>query len=300
VNRQQFFGMLLQSFGKWSSHDATLRAGALTFFTIMPLPSLMLIAAAALAQIYGQGQGIQLLIQQITSFAGPTVAGLFSAVIAEAASPLTSFFGSLIAIVFALAGALGAFSVLQKSLNVIWEIKPRKKRKKQISPFLLILGVGILVVAWTAFYTVFFNAVNIALSPLLGGFAPWLLRGLQVVGSLGLGTLLFAIIFKVLPETDVEWGDVSLAAFITSIMFTFLNYLFGLYLSFSYSTLAGTAGTLIFLFFWVFITNLFVLFGGEFSKVYADSLGSNKDKPKAVENPVKRVDVRAEFEWKVS
>ena len=241
-----------------------------------------------------------MLIQQVTSFGGPTVAGLFSSILNEASSPLVSIFGSLIAIAFALAGALGAFSVLQKSLNVMWEITPKRKRKQKISPFLLILGAGILVVVWTAFYTFFFNAVDIAVSPLLGGFAPWLLRGLQVIGSLVLGTLLFAIIFKELPETDVHWGDVRWAAFITSLMFTLLNYLFGLYLSFSNSTLAGTAGTLIFLLFWIYLVNLFVLFGGEFSKVYADTLGSQKDKPKNLEKPVKRVDVTAEFEWKVS
>ena len=127
-----------------------------------------------------------------------------------------------------------------------------------------------------------------------------MLRGLQAIGSLLLGTLLFAIIYKELPETDVKWTDVTWAAFITSIMFTFLNYLFGLYLSFSHSTLAGTAGTLIFLLFWIYLMNLFVLFGGEFSKIYADTIGSQKNKPKKVDKPIKRVDVKADFEWKVT
>ena len=292
--------MIFQSFGKWLSHDSTLRAGALTFFTIMPLPSLMVIVAAALAQIYGQGQGTEILIEQITSFGGPTVANLFSSILNEARTPFVSLLSSLIAIAFAVAGTIGAFSVLQNSLNRIWEITPKKKRKQKISPFLLILGAGILVVIWTTLYTIFFNAIDIAITPLLGEFAPWLLRGLQAIGSLLLGTLLFAIIYKELPETDVKWTDVTWAAFITSIMFTFLNYLFGLFLSFSHSTLAGTAGTLIFLLFWIYLMNLFVLFGGEFSKIYADTIGSQKNKPKKVDKPIKRVDVKADFEWKVT
>jgi uncharacterized BrkB/YihY/UPF0761 family membrane protein len=115
MNRGEFAGLLFQTFTKWQKHDNTLRAAALAFFTILPLPSLALIAVALLAQVYGQQQALEQLIAQVTTFAGPSVANLLSEVLRNAQSPLTSIFGSLIAIVLAVSGAFGAFSVLQKS-----------------------------------------------------------------------------------------------------------------------------------------------------------------------------------------
>ena len=281
MNRQEFTDLIKVTFTKWQKHDATLTAGALTFFTIMPLPSLALIAVAILAQVYGQQQALQQLVNQVSSFAGSSVGALLAQLLRNAASPLTSYFGSLISVTFAISGAVGAFSVLQKSMDAIWEVEPTKQgrlasvRKKAV-PFLLIVGLSLIVVAWTTFSTVLFNAMVFILVPLIGSMAPLFLRSLQVVLSLGLGTLLFAIIFKLLPETLVRWGDVWLAAAITAFVFTILNYLFGVYLSvFQVTTLAGTAGALMVLFLWIYIMNLFILFGAQFSKVYAETHGSH-------------------------
>jgi len=302
MNRQEFLTITLRSFGKWLSHDATLRAGALTFFTIMPLPSFMLIGAAILAQIYGRQQAFQQLTHQIIALTGPTVADLFSKILLDARNPYTSLFGSIVGVAFAIGGVLGAFSVLQKSLNVTWEVKPTTSvRKEKIVPFILLITFGFIAVFWTAFSTVFFSVAVHIFNPLFGGLTPLLLRALQVVVSLGLGVVLFAVIFKEIPEVDVQWRDVWWAALITSIIFTFFNYLFGIYLSFAgTTTLAGTAGTLMFLLSWIYLTNLFVLFGGEFSAVYAETLGSHKGRVRLKQKPVKRIDVKTKLEWKVT
>ncbi len=283
-----FLSLFWETFTKWQKHDATLRAAALTFFTIMPLPSLALIAVAVLAQVYGQEAALVQFTSQISSFAGPSVANLLSEILVNAQSPLTSIFGSLLAIVFAVSGALGAFSVLQKSMDTIWEVKgslsgKRAFIKEKVVPFALIIAFGLIVVAWTAVSTVLFNVMVYALSPVLGGFAPIFLRILEIVLSLGLGTVLFALIFKLLPETEIQWRDVWLTAFITGIVFTGLNYMFGLYLSlFQVTTLAGTAGSLIVLFLWIYLTNLFILFGAQLSKVYTERYGSHLGKHRPV------------------
>jgi membrane protein len=299
----------MNTFTKWQKHDATLRAAALTFFTIMPLPSLALLAVAILAQVYGQEQALQQLISQISAFAGPSVAALVSDILTNAQSPLTSAFESLFSVLFAVAGAIGAFSVLQKSMDEIWEIKqPRGIRnaiKEKVTPFALIIVLGIIVVAWEAFSTVLFGAAAYYLNPILNGFTSIFFGALQIILSLGLGTLLFAMIFKLLPETEIQWRDVWLAAFITGVVFTVLNYFFGIYLSlFPVTTLAGTAGSLIVLFLWIYLTNLFILFGAQMSKVYSQRYGSYKNKPLTPKKPqveeIDRVEMNTELKVKVT
>jgi membrane protein len=310
MNRGEFANLLFQAFLKWQKNDATLRAAALTFFTILPFPSLALLAVEVLALLYGQQQALQNFIAQVSAFAGPAVANLLSDLLLNAKSPLTSVFGSLVAIVFAVSGAIGALSVLQKSIDIIWGIKTPEERvraafiKEKILPFVLIVGVGAAIVASTAFSTVLFRAIVFLLKPFLGSFAPYLFSAFEIVLSLGLGMLLFSVIFKMLPETTVEWRDVWLGALLTAFVFTVLNYLFGLYLSFvQVSTLAGTAGTLMVLFLWIYLTNLFILFGAQFSKAYAQTYGSHKNKKPTLKwppkPPVDRVEVTAEFEVKV-
>jgi membrane protein len=282
MNKGQFAGLLFTTFTKWQKHDATLRAAALTFFTIMPLPSIALIAVELLALFYGQQQALQHFISQISAVTGPAVANLLYELLSNAKSPLTSFFDSLIAVGFAFLGAIGALSVLQKSMDIIWEEKPKERGraafiKEKVLPFALIIVIGIIVIAVNALSTVLFNSIVFALQPVLGSFGPFLLKFLQIILSFSLGTLLFAIIFKMLPETTVEWQDVWLAALLTSLVFTILNYFFGLYLSLvKVSTLEGTAGSLIVLFLWIYLTSLFILFGAQFSKVYTKHTAHTK------------------------
>jgi membrane protein len=305
----QFAGLLFQTFSKWQKHDSTLRAAALTFFTILPLPSLALIAVAILAQIYGEQTALQQLITQVSSFAGPTVASLFSDLLLNAQSPLTGVLGSFFAVIFALSGGLGAFSVLQKSVDVMWAVRAEERGrgafiKEKMLPFVLIMVIGVLVVGWTAFSTVLYGAVVFALTPVLGGLTGYLVWFLEIVLSFGLGTLLFAIAFRELPETKVEWDDVKIATLLTAGIFTVLNYVFGLYISaVQITALAGTAGSLIILFLWIYLVNLFVLFGAQFSKVYAQTFGSHHNRPPVLKWPprpkVDHVEVKAEVSVKV-
>ena len=158
------------------------------------------------------------------------------------------------------------------------------------------------------FFDGFFSAAVLILDPIFRGLTVVFLRVLQIILSFGLGTLLFAIIFKQLPEIHVEWRDVTLAAVITSVIFTVLNYLFGVYLSlFPVTTLGGTAGSLILLFLWIFIVSLFLLFGAELTRVYAAAFGSHPVKSlqqereeKDREERVERVEIKADLKWTLS
>ncbi len=287
MNRREFAKMVKIAFRSWQANNATLRAAALAFFTILPLPSLLVITVTVYALFYGQYQGVEQLLQQVTIVAGPTIANLIGQLLEGTASPFTSTFSSVVSVIFALAGAVGAFGVLQDTLNVIWEIKLPKGRNLKIRvreravPFLLVLVATIIVVAWSGLTTLLFNSISISLEPFIGDLVSISLGIAQVGLAFVLAALLFAIIYKIVPDTEVKWRDVSLAAVITAAVFTALNYIFGWYLrTFPVTTVAGAAGALIILLLWFFVIGQVMLFGAQFSKTYAETFGSKTKKTK--------------------
>jgi membrane protein len=125
---KEFTAMSKDAFRQWRRHNALQRASSLAFFTILPLPSLLLIITAVFAQIYGQAEAMQQILQQITTIVGPSIAGLVGQLIESAKNPFTSFLAAIVSVEFTIAGALGAFGVLQDSLNTIWTVAPAKPR----------------------------------------------------------------------------------------------------------------------------------------------------------------------------
>lgn len=123
MNRKELYRIFKTSFQDWRDDNATLRAAALTFFIILPLPTLLLIVIAIFAQFYGQTQAIQILVQLISVVVGPSVAGLFSQLLSNALSPFTSFWTAIIVVGFSIGGAIGAFSVLRDAMDCIWEVR---------------------------------------------------------------------------------------------------------------------------------------------------------------------------------
>ncbi len=278
ISRHQFIEVSIKALHKWQANKATLRAAALAFFTILPLPSLLLILIGSFALVYGQTEGLRQLLQQVTLLAGPTVANLVSELLAAGASnPLTSNIGSVLTVIFAVFGGIGAFAVLEDSLNAVWGPLPEiqlsfwARIRKRIFPFLAVSFAAVVVVAWTGLT----NVLLMSIGYLLGNNASLFLGGIQILLSFALTAILFAIIYKLLPERKIAWGDVALAAFITSLVSTALDYLLGFYIrAFPPTSLAGTAGAIIVLMLWIFITDEFIFFGAQFSRTYAEMVGS--------------------------
>jgi len=284
MNRQELVEIAKSSLRKWQSHNATLRAAALAFFIILPLPSVLLISADIYSQFFGQTQGMQLLIQQISALLGPTIGSLVAQLLQGASNPLNSFYNSVFSIIFAVAGVIGAFSVLQDTFNVLWDVRklPRRRSIKtrmleRFVPFDLVLGAAAIVLGLLVFTNLLVSSVRSTLESSVGTLvASVFLLLFQAILSLGSGILLFAIIFKELPDTRVDWGDVWLGAVITGVAFTVLNNLFSFYLqTFPVTSLAIAAGSLIILLLWVFVIAEILLYGAQFTKCYAETVGSH-------------------------
>jgi membrane protein len=294
MNRKNLVQLFRISFRDWQADNAPLRAAALTFFIILPLPSLLLILEPFFAQFYGQTQATQQVIQIITSLAGPAVAELFRELLSSSTSPFSSLWTAVTLVIFSLAGAIGTFSVLRDTMDVIWEVKLATKPKlitrikQRIGPFVLVSALGIIVIAWTGIATSLFSAIRFY--SINGTLTFTVVAIAQVLLSFGLSTLLFAIIFKVIPEVKVHWGDVILPSVVTSIAFTVANYILGWYIQiFTVTTIVGSAGSLLIILIWIFILNQIVLFGAEASKVYASTFGPHPKQhlPASVERIVK-------------
>ncbi len=298
MNRKEVFQLFKASFKNWQANNAPIRAAALTFFIILPLPSLLLIVEAIFALFYGQTQATQHLIQQITALAGPTVAGLFKELLASSTSPFSSIWVAITTVGFSLGGAIGAFAVLRDTMDAIWEVKSSKTRsftrmvRRRIGPFVIVSVLGLIVIAWTGIATILFGAIRLlSINETLTLIS---ITIAQILLSFALSTLLFAITYKMISDAKVHWRDVILGAVVAGVAFTVTNYIIGKYVeTFSVTTIIGAAGSLMIILLWIFILNQIMLFGAEVSKIYATTSPnhSREHLPPTAEKIVKHLEI---------
>jgi len=301
MNRKELFQLFKASFKNWQVNNAPIRGAALTFFIILPLPSLLLIVVDVFALFYGQTQATQQLIQQITALAGPAVAGLFRELLASSMSPFSSLWSSITIVAFSLGGAIGAFAVLRDTMDAIWEVKSSKTRsftrmvRRRIGPFVVVSVLGLIVIAWTGIATFLFGAIR--LFSVNGTLTLISITIARILLSFALSTLLFAITYKMIPDAKVHWRDGILGAVVAGVAFTVTNYIIGTYVeTFTVTTIIGAAGSLMIILLWIFILNQIMLFGAEVSKVYATTslTHSREHLPATAEKIVKSLEIAGE------
>ncbi len=280
MDKKQLYRIFRSSLKNWLEDNAPIRAAALTFFIILPLPTLLLIVVDLFALFLGPAQAINILVQQISAVAGPEVAGLFNELITSTGSPFTSVWTAVVVVGFSIGGAIGAFAVLRDTMDCIWEVHlPRaqplwKRIRQRIGPFAIVSSLGLIVIVWTSIATGLFSLIRIySINNTLAEIGVTIA---QVLLSFLVAMLLLAIIYKEIPEAKVHWRDVALASFVTGIAFTVANYIFGTYVStFTVTTVVGAAGSLLIILLWIFVLNQIVLFGAEVSRVYATTIGTH-------------------------
>ena len=287
MKRKEAAGLFRTAFRDWQEDSIPVRAAAFTFFIILPLPSLLLIASSLFSIFFGPTAGLNLLIRQISLVTGSAVAQLFRSLLANAGSPFTSPWVAFTTVAFSVGGAIGAFAVLRDTMDAIWKYRPSRNRglmariRRWIGPFVLVSSLGLIVIASTAISTLIFNAIqSLGVNLLLIDIS---VTVLQILFSFAVSTLLFAIIYKVIPEARVHWRDVVLASVIAGFAFTVTNYVIGTYIAtFTVTTIVGTAGSLIIILLWIFILNQIALYGAELSRVYATTVGTHAIRHKIV------------------
>ncbi len=277
MDRQKVVKWLKTTLDDWRSKDVSLRAAAVAFFVILPLPSFLLIVLTSLSWMYGSSQATQLLLHQIGVLAGPDITSVFNQVLSSVKLPFSSITSTIVFLGFSLIGGIGAFAILRETMDLIWGVRPLKdmpflKRVKQkIVPFVIVLLLGLTALIWAAAADKLFSTIE---GPTVGLFEVYGLRTLQAFLSFTISVILFAFVYKLIPIARVTWSQVAYASLITAIAVTVTNYLFGaLIRGLASASFVGQAGALMVLFLWILIVTEIVLFGAVLSEAYAATFG---------------------------
>lgn len=270
------------TFDEWKN-DKTLKLGAsLSYYTVFSLPAVLLIAIETAGLIFGAKAARSEVVAEFEGLLGKDGAQIIQTMIEGAGKSRGGLLASLIGIASLVFGATGAFTELQDSLNIIWKVKP--KPDTGIAYTIRIRVIALLVVLGFGFFLLVSLVISALLSAygkfLLGFFSgpsliTWILHIINFAVSLGIFTLLIAMIYKLLPDAEIQWRDVWLGSMVTAILFTAGKFLIGFYLG--RTTIAsyyGAAGSLAIILLWVYYSSQILYFGAEFTQVYANRYGS--------------------------
>lgn len=271
---RELYALMQKTVEEWLEDGASNLAAALAYYTIFSLAPLLIIAIAVAAFFFADRSIIHdQLIAQIRGLIGQGGAELVGEMLDNSAKNNRSLIASLLGFVTLFIGATGAFAQLQSALNQVWDVEAKSEGisgmlKVRALSFAMVLVIGFLLLVSLVISTALSTINAFFLSSLPGG--ELLARTLSLALSFGLITLLFALIYKVLPDAEIEWRDVWIGAAVTALLFTIGKYIIGLYLgNSSVGTAYGAAGSLVVLLLWIYYSAQILLFGAEFTQVYA-------------------------------
>jgi membrane protein len=253
--------------------EALSRGAAIAFYTATSLAPVLLIVIAIAGLVFGQDAAQNAITGQLSGLVGDQTAQLLQTAVASASKKSSGALATLVGILTLILTASGVFGEMQSALNAIWKAEPsgtaitRLIRARAVSLGLVAaLGFLLLVsLAVSAMLTAFGTQLNAVLP-----FGKLILSGINLVISLVLITVLFAAIYKILPDRPLAWKDVMLGAVITTLLFTAGKSLIAFYIGSSATVSSyGAAGALIALLLWVYYSAQIFLLGAEFTKAYA-------------------------------
>jgi membrane protein len=263
--------------------EALGRGAAISFYTVTSIAPVLLIVIAIAGLAFGRDAAQNALIAQLSGLMGQQTAEILQSAVASAAGKSSGILATIVGIITLFATASGVFGEMQSALNAIWKVHPTgttvsRLVRARAASLGLVAALGFLLMVSlvvSAALTAFGNQINSILP-----FGRLLLSGLNFVVSLLLISVLFAAIYKVLPDRHLEWRDVAVGAVVTAVLFTIGKSLIGLYIgSSAVASSYGAAGALIVLLLWVYYSAQIFLLGAEFTKVYANRHGSKQEEP---------------------
>jgi membrane protein len=263
--------------------EALSRGAAIAFYTATSIAPVLLIVVAIAGLAFGRDAAQNAITDQLTGLMGKQTAEVLQTAVASAAGKSSGIWATIIGVVTLIATASGVFGEMQSSLNAIWKAKPKGTT---VSRLIRARAASLGLVAALGFLLMVSLVVSAGLTA-FGGyldatlpFGKLILTVLNVVVSLTLISVLFAAIYKVLPDRNLEWRDVIVGAVVTAILFTVGKSLIGWYLgSSAVASSYGAAGGLIVLLLWVYYSVQIFLLGAEFTKIYANRHGSKQAEP---------------------
>ncbi len=278
-------GLFKNTAREWMEDKCPQLGAALAYFTVFSLAPLVLVLLAVFGLIFGSSeQGRDQILKQLQYFIDPNGIKVIKDIAANASRPQQGILATTIGVIIGLFGASGVFGQLQDALNTIWGLKPKPGRgiwgfvQARFLSFAMVGGVCFLLLVSLTVESILRGLNDYLQAAMPGGH--FLAMALFLIFDFVIIVLLFAIIFRYLPDAKVAWHDVWVGATLTAVLFVVGKFVLALYLgSGAAGSAYGAASSLVTLLLWIYYSALILLFGAEFTQVYANTYGSQL-KPK--------------------
>jgi len=269
---RQWSRVFLQAGGMWLERNAFVHAGSLAFYTLFSMAPVVIIAVSIAGAVFGEEAARGEIVSQLDDFLGSDAAQAVQDAVARSRPEVAGILPTLTGFFALIVGATTVFAQMQISLNRIWGVVARPER----SSLLILLKSRLLslaIIVTIGFILLVSLLLNVALRAVIRYADGWipvppvLLTTVELLSSLGIVTVLFAVIFKALPDALIAWRDVWVGAAITASLFIAGRYLIAVYLAYvAPSSTYGAAGSLVLILLWVYYSSLILFFGAALTR----------------------------------
>jgi membrane protein len=282
MNAKQGWSLLKTAAEEFQSDKGTRLAAALSYYTAVSIAPLLVFVLLLLGFFIGQSAAQSQILDQLQTFFGQEGMTFITGIVENSNQPTIGSIAGILSVLTLIWGSTNFFAYLQETLNAVWNVKPpsqnalKRTLKKRLLAFFMVLGIGFFLIL-----SLLLSAVLSVLSSTITGYLPggeiwW--RVVENVISLIIVSVMFGLVFKVLPNAEIRWRDVWPGAFFTGTLFTLGKIGLTVYLGQAAPGSAyGAAGSVIVFLLWVYFSAIILLYGAEVTQMYANRFGEGID-----------------------
>lgn len=266
----------------WSRSHAFIYAGALAFFTLFSLAPVMIIAVTIAGWVLGARVARDRIEARIEETVGAEATGAIFNAVEQIQLDKADLIPTIVGVAAMLVGATTVFAQMQATLNIIWEVAPRPSRnslwifiKRRLLSLAVVLAIGFVLLVSLM--------INVVMRSIMAYADHWVwipeiaMVGLEIVFSITVVTVLFAAMFRILPDVVLSWRDVLAGALLSAILFTMGSSLIATYLTLAApASVYGAAGSLVLVLLWVYYSSLILLFGAALGRAHLEARGGER------------------------
>jgi len=285
---RHWFGLAKAAVTGWSGDYASSMGAALAYYTVFSMAPLLIIAIAVAALVFGEQAAQDAILGQLRALLGEDGAKGVQMLLSNAKRPEEGTISTILGVVMLLIGATNVFAELESALNRIFKAKAPTGSGIWHFIHTRLLSIGmVMAIGFLLLVSLIVSAMLAAWGKYWGGLfgeMEALMHAINFIVSLAVITVLFALMYKILPAVKIQWRDVWMGSFITALLFSLGKFLIGLYIGKTgVASSYGAAGTLVVLLVWVYYSAQIFLLGAEFTKAYASSRGTLPETAKVAE-----------------
>ncbi len=277
MDKKGYWTMLKETYAAWSRDRVMTQAAALAYYGIFCIAPLLLIAVAIVGVVYGQGSAQHHLRVELSRLLPAATVKPIMAMVAKARSSMGAGVWQItLGVLFLIYAATTLFSALQEALNTVWHVEAKPGRgvkgvlQDRLPTFLFVLVVAALLLA-----SIFSEPIISGMGHRVFNLSPLALQIINILVCIVVFTGIFAALFRILPDAEIRWKDVLIGAGVTAVLFTLGRWILGYVVArSSTSSVYGATGSLVILLLFIYYSSILMLFGAEFTKVYAQRDGT--------------------------